>query len=361
MAGLLDFLQAASNTAASNISGPVDMLAWALDKVGVPGQKKPVMGSAWLKEQGLMRDVPQSAASLAGETVGLLGPMGVAAKAPQIAAWRNAVNELAESGAGRMPRGAAPRGAITWHGSPHKFVKFDSSKMGTGEGAQSYGQGTYLADQRGVGSTYTKADQPTLLNGQVLDEMNPAHIAAAGLHVHKGNAEGAIADMQWAMQNPALFPESLVPVYKNAIGLLRDKAELPAVAGGTGHLYKVDLPDEMIARMLDWDKPLSQQVPRVQEALRQVVKPGWVTGAMGERRYLDPLRTQATGGKLLEMLKQLQRGQPEESLRQAGVPGVRYLDGNSRGAGVGSSNYVVFPGEEGALKILERNGKGLLD
>ncbi|MCU9931052.1 hypothetical protein OFL77_27350, partial [Escherichia coli] len=33
------------------------------------------------------------------------------------------------------------------------------------------------------------------------------------------------------------------------------------------NLYKVDLPDEHIAKMLDWDKPLSQQSKEVQAAL----------------------------------------------------------------------------------------------
>jgi hypothetical protein len=42
------------------------------------------------------------------------------------------------------------------------------------------------------------------------------------------------------------------------------------------------------------------------------------------------------------------------ALRQQGVPGIRYLDGGSRGAGAGSSNFVVFPGEEGLLSILGR-------
>jgi hypothetical protein len=45
-----------------------------------------------------------------------------------------------------------------------------------------------------------------------------------------------------------------------------------------------------------------------------------------------------------------------DRLRKAGIPGIRYLDGGSRGAGAGTSNYVVFPGEENALRILERNG-----
>jgi len=48
-----------------------------------------------------------------------------------------------------------------------------------------------------------------------------------------------------------------------------------------------------------------------------------------------------------------------EALRVSGVSGVRYLDGASRKAGSGSYNYVVFPGEESSLTILERNGKKL--
>ena len=44
-----------------------------------------------------------------------------------------------------------------------------------------------------------------------------------------------------------------------------------------------------------------------------------------------------------------------KALRQQGIPGIRYLDGFSRGGG-GTSNFVVFPGEEGLLTILERNG-----
>ena len=42
----------------------------------------------------------------------------------------------------------APVGATVWHGSPHKFDKFDSSKIGTGEGAQAYGHGLYFGGNK---------------------------------------------------------------------------------------------------------------------------------------------------------------------------------------------------------------------
>ena len=39
-----------------------------------------------------------------------------------------------------------PPGIKAYHGSPHDFDKFDMSKIGTGEGAQAYGHGLYLAE-----------------------------------------------------------------------------------------------------------------------------------------------------------------------------------------------------------------------
>jgi hypothetical protein len=39
-----------------------------------------------------------------------------------------------------------------------------------------------------------------------------------------------------------------------------------------GSLYKADLPDQMIDRMLDWDKPLSEQSAAVREAIAPFVE-----------------------------------------------------------------------------------------
>ena len=313
--GLLDFLQAASNTAAQNVAGPIDLLSWALKSAGMPGQEKPMLGSEWMKEKGLMRDVPQSAASLAGETVGLLAPIGAVQFAPQIAAWRNMVNErLAPGAPGKIPT-SIPRGAIVYHGSPHKFDKFDSTKIGTGEGAQSYGHGLYLADAPEVAKTYSQGSAPTL-----------KHVTIDG------------------------------------------KARIIDVPPVQGNLYKVDLPDEAIARMLDWDKPLSQQAPGVQKALSPFLQEReaelrrlWKNFSPQEveRELKASLGDRGAGQQIYEQIGyKLGNGDvgAGEYLRGLGIPGIRYLDGGSRAAGTGTSNYVVFPGEEGLLSILERNG-----
>ena len=63
----------------------------------------------------------------------------------------------------------------------------------------------------------------------------------------------------------------------------------------------------------------------------------------------------------MELSKQL-GGQKyvSEALRDMGIPGIKYLDATSRGAGKGTRNFVMFPGEEQSLTILERNGQQVM-
>jgi hypothetical protein len=43
-----------------------------------------------------------------------------------------------------------------------------------------------------------------------------------------------------------------------------------------------------------------------------------------------------------------------EQLRERGIPGIRYLDAGSRGAGDGSRNYVVF--DDSLIDIIRKYG-----
>lgn len=354
MSGLMDVAQAASNAVAGNVSGPVDMLAFLLRKAGVPVPEDPVLGTEWLKKRGLIRDVPQGAAQVAGETLGLLAPVAVAAKAPQIASGLLRAQENAAA-----PRTLRPdAGAIVWHGSPHKFDRFDSSKIGTGEGAQAYGHGLYLAESPEVARSYkdtlrglktdTQAVVEKLLPGRhfttkeraeifkaAMDEQTPVQDAARRL----GYRQASIRDVDQG-------------VLQRAIAEVREQ--------GQGALYKVDLPDDKIARMLDWDKPLSQQPQAVREALaktknkqlRAVVD--YASSPYSTPSLEGEVKTMGEAIKLLGMNTNPAAG--SRLLAKQGIPGIRYLDGGSRGAGSGTSNFVVFPGEEGLLTILERNG-----
>jgi hypothetical protein len=85
MADLRDFLQGMSNSAASNVSAPVDGLAWLLRKAGLPIPSNPVGGSDWMAQKGLIAQPQNKNMGLLGEAIGGVLPMLAAAKAPQIA------------------------------------------------------------------------------------------------------------------------------------------------------------------------------------------------------------------------------------------------------------------------------------
>ena len=48
--------------------------------------------------------------------------------------------------ANQLAEGYNPTGMTVYHGSPYKFKSFDPNKIGTGEGAQAYGHGLYVAE-----------------------------------------------------------------------------------------------------------------------------------------------------------------------------------------------------------------------
>lgn len=166
--------------------------------------------------------------------------------------------------------------------------------------------------------------------------------------------------------------------------------KLGATLSDPGNLYKVDLPDNAIAKMLDWDKPLSQQAPEVRAALKNAptmrLRDGMAIPGGGKLKVVQDedfgtkyfidygdqkfkitepevrnLLGGGTEGKSLfsELINTYGPKKAEDWLRAKGIPGIRYLDGGSRGAGGGTSNYVVFPGNENLLRILERNGRAL--
>jgi hypothetical protein len=110
---LAEVLQAASNAAAQNVSGPVDLLTLLLQKGGVPVPNNAVGSTQWMRENGLYRDVDDTASRLTGETMGIIGPIAAAAKAPQIARGLLAAGENAAA-PGVLSRGmsGAQRGAF---------------------------------------------------------------------------------------------------------------------------------------------------------------------------------------------------------------------------------------------------------
>ena len=257
-----------------------------------------------------------------------------------------------------VPKRMGQSGAIAWHGSPHKFDKFSLDKIGTGEGAQAYGHGLYLAESPEVARTYSadRAYVGKVMDGKShnLDFTSPQWIAQNSAD-EMGGADAAISHLgkvlnqRRGLKAPGQA-ESNAQV-QAAIDLLKS-----GQIATKGQLYKTDIPDEAVARFLDWDKPLSQQAPEVQAAIQKM--------GIGERSLFENTSPNIYGEPRMaaQAYNEMARGGADGSakanasalLQQAGIPGIRYLDGGSRGAGQGSSNFVAFDPE--LIRILERNG-----
>ena len=199
-----------------------------------------------------------------------------------------------------------PIGMTTWHGSPHVFERFDLSKLGTGEGAQAYGSGMYVAQNPLVAKGY----QDTLAY-KAFDLQPEAQ--KLGLELPAGT-RGEFMRQVRADKPPEVLARQLQNANIAARDLPQEKlAELfrSYKEKGGGNLYQVDLPDTHIRRMLDWDAPIKEQ-PVV---VRNLAK------SLG-------LDMSDLGGDLLAKVGKDEAGR--KIMQDAGIRGVKYLDERSR-------------------------------
>jgi hypothetical protein len=251
-----------------------------------------------------------------------------------------------------------------YQGSPHKFEptpdnplgELDSSKIGTGEGAQAYGHGHYIAESRKVGEGYRKALSTfnTTIDGEALTPKHPQFSAA--MFIAANGYDNALRQAQEALNSG--FVDKTAGA--KAVADIQSLKSAKILQSQGGHLYTLDLPDEMIDRMLDWDKPLSEQSPYVQKIIGEEIKRigGGSTLSTGERAYKELMfqaRMEGIDNPSNTMRENSQAIAASNRLRELGIPGIKYLDAGSRGKdGTGTRNFVVFPGEEKKVKILRR-------
>jgi hypothetical protein len=257
--------------------------------------------------------------------------------------------------------GIAPVGMIAYHGTPNLIQgKFDINKVGTGEGNQTYGYGMYFAEAPEVAKNYA-----TMYHKDYFDKNKGVEQTASHYWNMYKTPEKAIEALK-AQIKPNLTPEAK-KFTEDAISVLESKKDK------IGNFYKVDIPDEYIPKMLDWDKPLTEQPKQVQEALKKL---GIETDINKLNEYDDALLKSLfedsnialpkqpinpTGQEIYERFIQGNPKYTAEKLKEVGITGIRYLDGFSRGKS-GTSNFVVFDPTD--VKILERNNQpveGLLD
>lgn len=224
-----------------------------------------------------------------------------------------------------------PQMAIgAWHGSPHDFDRFDMSRIGTGEGAQAYGHGLYFAGNKRVARQYAE---------NVKDE---GAVRAINVKLTE------LAREMEKYEKPGQYRQYTDPrgyeAAKEYDALMSSRHE---TLQKPGKIYDVELaPDE--TDLLDWDAPLSEQPEKVRAALDQI-------GLNPTHNILAPdggaFGPRDRGRRLYNILESVHgsRAAATAALNNAGIPGIRYLDGGSRAAGDGTRNYVMF--DDSLVKI----------
>lgn len=344
-----------------------------------------------------LREVPGMEDEVMAAQLGLraqgLAP-GIAADPAAAAAHSAALQKATEDLLNGEPVDVSGTGVDTanfvpfYHGSPHEFVGFDSSKIGTGEGSQARGHGIYVGEARETGEYYRKTtvsdqraaivyDGKSYFNGEEHGfgglQTNGVGWEALNMIQQMGGdrAKAVEAFTQLADREVKIAPERGLEGYYRAAAEFAATVDPSKLKPMGGHLYSGRIPREAYERMIDWDRPMRDQPQSVKDALLEHVKvygrpvgdftdvrismPGVPDAGVGmfhssEAQHLidDPaaaLDRLPLKGEYLHNWLAKAKGGPKEAadfLRSIGVPGIRYLDAGSRVAGEGTRNMVLF-------------------
>ena len=251
--------------------------------------------------------------------------------------------------------------------------RFDLRYLGSGEGGQAFGYGIYLAQAKGTAEYYRIAGMSDIdIAHTIFTTQDGRKIASHDRTLFKtlkqsiSSLPANIKDkikLEYLIANLSLVnPEKAATVYsayfssvEQALDAYLDSAGInihdkPLVKDALknvlpvdvqekeprlGNLYSVDGPEDF--ELLDWDAPIREQPQQVLNALKE------------NGLFLD---NNETGEQLYRRLAQIffnENGDRKKSdmmasraLNKAGIPGLRYLDRDSRDSGQGTHNFVIW-------------------
>lgn len=280
----------------------------------------------------------------------------------------------------------------TYHGSQASFDHFDHSFMGSGEGAQAYGWGTYVSEVEGIakayakqnarkhkGEDFAKAERTYDMAKSKYDD-TVRKIADTELEIKmfyepifertKKLLDKAISnnstdlikrftervketenDLNEAQQNLDNFRSHIDEYYNSMVDAKKkyDSMEKPK-----RNLYSVDIPDDTGDNYIGWDEPLTEKMYDAEIKILESV--GYKVNSMNEYgTLLDntknggtlmiPSRENQTGGSFYKGMAEKLGSQKAASLalKDLGFVGVKVVaQRNTGGNKEGKMNYVIF-------------------
>ena len=233
-----------------------------------------------------------------------------------------------------------------YHGTPHRFDKFSLDAMGTGEGLQAFGWGLYFAGNKSVADYYKSAishkDAVRQFREVLPDDAGFSEVVemadAGEFDAKKTAVIKALDANDWLGFD---YPAQAISAAFNDLQSYDPSPELVDAIQNYGNIYKVDAPED--SELLAWDKTLNDQPESVTDALKKsehyetLANP--VSSIDGQPTGVVP-----TGRQFYQSLSKLLGSDKaaSEHLDSLGIPGLRFLDGSSRGKADGNYNYVIW-------------------
>lgn len=268
--------------------------------------------------------------------------------------------------------GDATLGTIKgYHGTPYRFEpvdhnpfgEFKDEAIGSGEGAQAYGWGHYVAGREGTAKYYQGAGTADLgtinVGGKEYKGLDTAGIVDKAFPSIKedtelsypmqhalntlrrgSNLEETVADLRY---NYAHYPSDKIDEVERLL-----LSANPQV-NKEGSLYTIDI-DLEPEQLLDWDAPLAQQPEAIRKLVEQLKLESPLS--LGLRGMDLQKKDEQLSGNLVyralsqlsssddDLLKELGKQVKATGLRgnraasavlaEAGIPGIKYLDQGSR-------------------------------
>ena len=284
-----------------------------------------------------------------------------------------------------------------YHGSPHDFVEFLLSAIGTGEGAQAHGWGLYFAKAKKTAASYrgrlsSKNELEIVYDGKKSEELTGDIKAAIQLLHLQGfrpednlgkfiktrvkdytemirRWENRIREIDNTLSTNAaqaaqaqLYEErkdnvDRVAASKNVVRQLKLIDPKKAVIKGAGSLFHVEIPDNDV--LLDEDKSYTKQPLKVREALEKLVRgltldqlENWNdVRRLGKSKVIAEIMdalSESNGMNIYGTISDLAEGQKEASvlLNQYGIKGITY------GGQEDGRCFVIF--DDKAISIIEK-------
>ena len=279
----------------------------------------------------------------------------------------------------------------TYHGSQASFDKFDHSFMGSGEGAQAYGWGTYVSEVEGIAKAYAKQNarkhkgedfakaeqayekakskyddivrkiadteleikmfyEPTFERTKELLDKAISNNSTDLIKRFTERVKETENDLNEAQQKLDNFKSHIDEYYNSMVDA---KKKYDSMEKTKRNLYSVDIPDDTGENYIGWDEKMTHRMRDIRKEILEdngykLVDSDEVRDYFEDRdgkEYELFKEKYKTGGTFYEELAKLLRSQKLASLalKEYGFVGVKVIaQRNTGGNKEGKMNYVIF-------------------